>query len=154
MKKVGLGQLILIVEDNDDDFEAAEQALRDTNNFRNPIRRCSSGREALDYLMNAGDFAPPCDGPVPGLILLDLNLPGMDGRDVLRSIKADPTLRLIPVVVMTSSQDQRDIDKCYEAGANTYIVKPLDWDNFFGAVARLKEYWFEIALLPKLEGEA
>lgn len=69
---------------------------------------------------------------------------------MLRKIKADHSLRLIPVVVMTSSADQRDIDRCYEAGANTYIVKPLDWDGFLAAVARLKEYWLEIALLPKV----
>ncbi len=143
-------QMILIVEDNDDDFEAAEAALRETRNFRNPITRCATGQEALDYLQATGKFAGRDDLEKPGLILLDLNLPGLDGRDVLRKIKADHSLRLIPVVVMTSSADQRDIDRCYEAGANTYIVKPLDWDGFLAAVARLKEYWLEIALLPKV----
>jgi two-component system response regulator len=85
------------------------------------------------------------------LILLDLNLPGTDGREVLEEIKNDPKLRTIPVIVLTTSSDGEDIEKCYRAGANSYIQKPVDLDGFFAAIQRLKNFWFEVALLPKHE---
>jgi two-component system response regulator len=85
------------------------------------------------------------------VILLDLNLPGTDGREVLEEIKRDADLTRIPVIVLTTSSDQRDIDRCYQAGANTYIQKPVDLESFFRAIAQLKEYWFEIAALPRCE---
>ena len=138
---------ILIVEDNDDDFEACQIALSGDGNLANPIRRCTTGDDALDYLFCRGPYAET-KPDIPGLILLDLNLPGTDGRSVVTEIKSNHLLRMIPVVVMTSSRDIRDIQACYSAGANSYVVKPVDLDGFLQAVARLKEYWFQIALLP------
>lgn len=141
-------QTILIVDDSDDDYEATARALQKGKNLANPLARCKDGQEALDYLHGEGAYAPPNKPVRPGIILLDLNMPGLDGRAVLKEIKNDPELRKIPVVVMTNSNNERDIEECYQMGANTYIVKPLNWTGFFEAMSRLKEYWFEIALLP------
>lgn len=138
---------ILIVEDNDEDFEACTTALNEDGNLANPIVRCTTGDNALDYLQQVGPYKTSRPAR-PGLILLDLNLPGTDGRSVLAEIKSDPSIRLIPVVVMTSSRDARDIEACYRAGANSYVVKPVDLDGFLQAVARMREYWFQISLLP------
>lgn len=140
MKPPDEAQSILIVEDSDDDFDATKRAFAKTN-LRNPINRVASGDAALKYL----DAADPC----PGLILLDLNMPGMDGRQTLKLIKQNQQWKKIPVVVLTTSDDERDIKSCYELGANTFIQKPVDFDGLIGAIRRLKEYWFEIALLPK-----
>jgi two-component system response regulator len=132
-------QTILIVEDSDDDFEATMRAFKKAN-LRNPIARASTGLEAIDYLKETV--------PRPGLILLDLNMPGLDGRKLLEIIKSNPSYKKIPVVILTTSDDERDVEGCYELGANTYIQKPVDLDGLFAAIMRLKEYWFEIALLP------
>ncbi len=140
---------ILIVDDSDDDYDATVRALTRSTVLHNPLLRCENGRDALDYLSRRGKYAPPCEAPRPGIILLDLNMPGIDGRKVLSTIKKDEALRRIPVIVMTNSNDERDIDACYEIGANTYITKPLDWPGFIEAMGRLKEYWFQIAALPR-----
>jgi two-component system response regulator len=142
---------ILLVEDSDDDFEATIRAFRKSGNLHNEVVRCSSGAEALDYLFQRGDYGPSSDtyAPRPGLILLDLNMPGIDGRAVLKIIKGDRRLSEIPVIVMTTSDDERDVSECYSYGANSYVKKPVDLDGFFEAVKRLKEFWFEIAVLPK-----
>ncbi len=140
-------QTILIVEDSDDDYETTQMALKESN-LANPLARCEDGQEALDYLYHDGSYAS-VKPPRPGIILLDLNMPGLDGRKVLEKIKLDDTLKEIPVVVLTTSSDERDIDACYKIGANTYIQKPVDLENFMAAIKRLKEYWFEIAILPK-----
>ncbi len=134
-------QFILLVEDSEDDFEATKRAFAKTN-LINPIRRFISGEEVLAYL----DIA---ENAMPGLILLDLNLPGMDGRKTLEIIKQNADLRRIPVIILTTSNDERDVTACYELGANTYIQKPVDFDGLIEAIKQLKEYWFEIALLPK-----
>lgn len=149
MNSVTSTQTILIVDDSEDDFDATVRALAKGANLKNPIRRCEDGKECLDYLFRRGDYAEPEASPRPGIILLDLNMPGIDGRSVLEEIKNDASLRSIPTIVMTNSDDERDISACYEIGANTYVRKPLNWDNFFEAMKRLKEYWFEIAVLPK-----
>jgi two-component system response regulator len=133
-------QPILIVEDSEDDFEATKRAFARTN-LHNPIEHVWSGEEALAYLRSA---APP-----PGIILLDLNMPGLDGRRTLELIKQQRALKTIPVVILTTSNDERDVQWCYEFGANTYIQKPVDFDGLIAAIQQLKEYWFEIALLPK-----
>lgn len=134
-------QPILIVEDSEDDYDATRRAFTKAN-LRNPIRHAVSGEEALEYLRAASEAKP-------GLILLDLNMPGLDGRRTLGIIKQDKALKKIPVVILTTSDDERDIKDCYELGANTYIQKPVDFDGLISALKQLKEYWFEIALLPK-----
>jgi CheY-like chemotaxis protein len=143
-------QAILLVEDSPEDFEVTVRALRKAG-LANPIFRCEDGDEALDFLSRRGRFADPEAAPRPGIILLDLNLPGTDGREVLAAVKADPALRPIPVVVLTTSTDERDIDRCYQAGANSYVNKPVDLEGFMRAIQGLKDYWFEIVILPKAE---
>lgn len=141
---------ILIVEDSDDDFFATQRAFKKAG-LSNPIQRCTNGDQAVDYLFRQGEFADPKTAPRPSVVLLDLNLPGLDGRDVLRKIKADPLLHKIPVIVLTTSSAEQDIERCYADGANTYIQKPVNLQGFFEAVSRLKDYWFEVAILPKEE---
>jgi two-component system, response regulator len=141
-------QPILLVEDSPEDYEATLRAFRKSG-LRNPINRCEDGEEALDYLFRRGRYADPESSPCPGVILLDLNLPGTDGRQVLAEIKGDENLKKIPVVVLTTSVDERDINACYSAGANSYIQKPVDIDGFVKAIERLNDYWFEVVILPK-----
>lgn len=141
-------QPILLVEDSPEDFETTQRAFR-RSGLKNPIFRCSDGDEALDFLHRRGGFADPDKAPRPGVILLDLNLPGTDGREVLADIKADPSLQQIPVIVLTTSSDDRDIDACYRAGASSYIQKPVDLEGFMKAIERLNDYWFEVVILPK-----
>jgi CheY-like chemotaxis protein len=143
-------RLILFIEDSDDDFFAAERAFKKAG-LKNIIRRLTNGDQAIDYLTHRGKFEEPNDAPLPGLILLDLNLPGLDGRDVLRFVKADARLRKIPVIVLTTSNAQKDIQQCYDDGANTYVQKPVELQGFIQAITQLKEYWFEIAILPREE---
>lgn len=142
-------QPILLVEDSPEDFETTERAFR-RSGLRNPIFRCIDGDDALSYLHRRGEYADPAKSPRPGVILLDLNLPGTDGREVLSEIKADPSLKQIPVVVLTTSRDERDVDACYKAGASSYIQKPVDLDGFIKAIERLNGYWFEVVILPKV----
>ena len=149
MNSVKASQTILVVDDSDDDYDATVRALTKTASLKNPIHRCEDGDETLDYLYQRGRYADAGAAPRPGIILLDLNMPGIDGRRVLQQIKSDAELRSIPTIVMTNSDDERDINACYDLGANTYVRKPLNWPSFLDAVMRLKEYWFEIAVLPK-----
>ncbi len=134
-------QPILIVEDSEDDFNATQRAFGKAN-LVNPIEHAMSGEQALEYLKDKQKAKP-------GLILLDLNMPGLDGRRTLEIIKQHQNLKKIPVVILTTSDDERDVKACYELGANTYIQKPVDFDGLISAIKQLKEYWFEIALLPK-----
>ncbi len=142
------GDLILLVEDSPEDFVATVWALRRAG-LANPLHRCEDGEEALDYLYAAGRYAAPAKAPRPGLILLDLNLPGTDGRDVLAEIKQHDQLKKIPVLVLTTSTDKRDIDKCYQMGANSYVKKPVDQAGFMTAIQRLTDYWFGVVVLPR-----
>ncbi|MCO4847778.1 MAG: response regulator [Yoonia sp.] len=139
---------ILIVEDNPDDYEACITALTQDNNLANPVHWCKTGDEGLDYLCGGGKYADS-KPEMPCLIMLDLNLPGTDGRQVLAQIKTDEMLKKIPVIVMTSSRDQADIDACYREGANSYVVKPVDLDGFIASITRLRDYWFQIVVLPQ-----
>jgi CheY-like chemotaxis protein len=141
-------QPILLVEDSPEDFEATLRAFRKSG-LKNSVVRCEDGDEALDYLHRRGKYADPDSSPRPGVILLDLNLPGTDGRQVLSDVKTNESLRDIPVVVLTTSADERDISACYRAGANSYIQKPVDIDGFMKAIERLNGYWFEVVILPK-----
>jgi CheY-like chemotaxis protein len=141
-------QPILLVEDSPEDFEATRRALHKSG-LRNPIYRCSDGDEALDFLHRRGEFADASTAPRPGIILLDLNLPGTDGREVLADIKSDERLKQIPVIVLTTSSDDRDVEACYKSGANSYIQKPVDMDGFIKAIERLNDFWFEVVILPR-----
>jgi two-component system response regulator len=140
-------QTILLVEDSDDDYEATIRAFKKAN-LHNPVSWCKSGREVLDYLKHEGTFSDR-KGDKPGLILLDLNMPGLDGRKTLKLIKDDERFKRIPVIILTTSSDERDVEECYQMGANTYVQKPVSFEGLIAAIRRLKEYWFEIALLPK-----
>ncbi len=141
-------QIILIVEDNDDDYFATVRAFKKTN-LINPIQRCTNGDQALDYLFQRGEFSAPGKAPRPSIIMLDLNLPGADGRDVLHIIKHEPGLMKIPVIVLTTSNAEQDIERCYAAGANSYVHKPVDFEGFIQAIARLSDYWLNVSVLPK-----
>ena len=141
-------QLILLVEDSPEDYEATVRSLSKAG-LANPIFRCENGETALDYLFRRGDFASRHNAARPGLILLDLDLPGIDGREVLAQIKNDPELKTIPVVVFTISNDEQEVEKCYQAGANGYVKKPIDLESYLKAINRLTNYWFEIVVLPK-----
>jgi len=140
-------QTILLVEDSEDDYEATIRAFKKANLY-NPVVWCRSGQDALDFLRCKGKYATG-KSERPGVILLDLNMPGLNGRATLQVIKEDEDLKCIPVIILTTSADERDIGACYQMGANTYVQKPVSFEGLIEAIKRLKEYWFEIALLPK-----
>ncbi len=139
--------LLLVIEDSNEDFEAFQRYVR-RSPLTIPIYRCVDGDEALAFLYRTGRYADPQSAPRPGLILLDLNLPGTDGREVLRKIKQDETLKLVPVVIFTTSNNPKDIETCYEQGANSYIVKPMDFNRLKRSIQILIDYWFDTTVLP------
>lgn len=116
--------------------------------IRNELYIVEDGEEALDYLFRRGRYENPASSPKPDLMLLDLNMPKMDGKQLLKQMRADPTLRRIPVVALTTSRQESDIIRTYDLGANSYIVKPVDMDQFINAIKVLKDYWFQIVVLP------
>ena len=131
---------ILLVEDNPNDAELAMRALK-KHNLANNVMHVSDGVEALDFLFARGEFAGRDVGDRPKLILLDLKLPKVDGLEVLRAVKGDPRTALTPVVVLTSFKEERDLVETYRLGVNSYIVKPVEFDKFVGAVKDLGYYW-------------
>jgi CheY-like chemotaxis protein len=143
-------QPILIVEDSPEDYETTLRAFKKSG-LANPVFRCEDGDEALDYLFRRGEYQDMEKSPRPGIILLDLNLPGTDGREVLREIKKDGTLKNIPVIILTTSTNEQDIEGCYDAGASSYLSKPVDLNGFMESIQRLTDYWFEIVILPRGE---
>ena len=150
MHTINSRQPILLVEDNPEDYEATRRAFQQSG-LKNPIYHCIDGDETLDFLYRRGIYTDPAQAPRPGLILLDLNLPGTDGRKVLADIKHKKDLKKIPIIVLTTSSDERDIEACYADGANSYMQKPVNFEHFIEALQRLKDYWFEIVILPKEE---
>jgi CheY-like chemotaxis protein len=135
---------VLLVEDNPADIRLMKEALRDRR-FGNRLSVVTDGEQALDFLFRRGKFV---DAPQPALVLLDLNLPKKNGREVLEIIKSDPGLRRIPVIVMTTSQLERDVHNAYDNHANAFITKPLDFDTLVKVIASIEEFWFDIARLP------
>ena len=135
---------ILLVEDNPGDARLAVEALKESK-VRNNLYHVKDGVEAMDFLYRRGGHTGV---PVPDLILLDLNLPRKDGREVLAEIKEDPKLRLIPVVVLTTSEAERDLVRTYDLHANAYVVKPIDLDRFVEVVQAIEDFWFAIVKLP------
>ena len=139
--------VILLVEDNLGDARLAEEALKDSK-VHNNLYHVGDGVEAMRFLRRQENYA---DVPLPDLILLDLNLPRKDGREVLAEIKEDPELRLIPVVVLTTSEAERDLVKTYNLHANAYIVKPIDLNRFIEVVEAIENFWFAIVKLPQVD---
>ncbi len=135
---------ILLVEDNPGDARLAVEALKDSK-INNNLYHVKDGVEAMDFLRRRGEYA---GAPVPDLILLDLNLPRKDGREVLEEIKEDDELKLVPVVVLTTSEAERDLVRSYDLHANAYVVKPLDLDRFIEVVQAIEDFWFAIVKLP------
>ncbi len=130
---------ILLVEDSDEDAELAIRALKQKR-LANQLHRVVDGAEALDFLLGTGAYADRA-AEAPKLVLLDLKLPKVDGLEVLRTLKGDPRTQPIPVVVLTSSREDRDLIESYRLGVNSYIVKPVDFDKFVDAVQQLGRYW-------------
>jgi two-component system response regulator len=133
-------RIILLVEDNANDEALTQRALKKAN-IMNKVVVARDGALALDYLFARGAFAERDPGEVPQVVLLDLNLPKVGGLDVLRAIRADPRTKLLPVVVLTSSKQDRDLVEGYSLGANSYVVKPVDFSKFSEAVRQLGLYW-------------
>jgi len=135
---------VLLVEDNPADARLTREALSESR-MLNKLHHVKDGIEALQFLRREGPFQ---DAPIPDVILLDLNLPRKDGRQVLSEMKQDPELRLIPVVVLTTSEAERDILKSYELHANCYITKPVDLDKFIYIVRTIEAFWLAVVTLP------
>jgi CheY-like chemotaxis protein len=138
---------LLLVEDSDEDYVALVRAIQQTG-LNTPHHRCRDGDDALEYLRRSGRYADPATAPRPALILLDLNLPGTDGREVLQVVKYDGELSSIPVIVMTTSSNPTDIIECYRHGANGYQVKTSNYEGFRREIQRTVDYWFHTAVLP------
>jgi CheY-like chemotaxis protein len=141
---IGVPIEILLVEDSPDDIVLTTEALKD-GRVRNHVSVVEDGEEAMAFLRRAGPYA---HAPRPDLILLDLNLPRKSGREVLAEVKQDPELRRIPVVIMTTSSDEKDILQAYNCHANCYVTKPVDLDQFLGVVKSIEHFWLTIVRLP------
>ena len=138
---------LLTIEDSDEDFAAFERVVNQLA-INKPIFRCIDGEDALEFLYHTGKYSIARQVPRPAMILLDLNLPGMDGREVLEQIKQDRNLRTIPVVIFTTSSNPTDIETCYQRGVNGYIVKPIDTRKLISTIKLFMSYWFEVSTLP------
>jgi two-component system, response regulator len=141
---------ILLVEDNPNDAELALRALKNSNLANKVIRVCD-GEEALDYIFARGQFKSRQKLNIPRLILLDLKLPKIDGLELLKIIKNDPLTKLIPVVILTSSNEENDIIESYRLGVNSYIVKPVDFDKFIESVREIGFYWLLLNQQPDIK---
>lgn len=146
------GIVILMADDDDDDFLLTQKALKQSK-LLNTLCRVKDGEELMDYLRQEGKFKEEVECPRPGVILLDLNMPRKDGREALREIKSDESLRDIPVVVFTTSKAEEDIYKSYQLGVNSFITKPVTFSGLIGVMQALGKYWFEIVELPNTKNE-
>jgi CheY-like chemotaxis protein len=138
--------VILLAEDDSDDRLLIKDALEECQ-WRGELRSVENGEELLDYLLRRGPYED-ADAPRPGVILLDLNLPRKDGRQALREIKSDPALRRIPVVVLTTSKAVTDVETSYDLGANSFISKPVQFEDLVNVIRLLGQYWFDAVQLP------
>ena len=147
MSDQGKAVTFLMADDDPDDRLMTQKALR-AYRLKNGMRFVEDGQELMDYLLHQGQYADPDSAPRPGVILLDLNMPRKDGREALAEIKADPELRSIPVVVMTTSKAEEDIVRSYNLGVNAYVTKPVTFQSLAEVMKILSIYWFEIVRLP------
>jgi CheY-like chemotaxis protein len=139
--------VILMADDDEDDRLMAKEAFTEVK-LLNYFHTVENGEELMEYLYRRGKYADPAVSPRPGLILLDLNMPKKDGRQALKEIKADPSLRSIPVVVLTTSKAEEDILRSYDLGVNSFIIKPVTFEGLVDIMKTLTKYWFEIVELP------
>jgi CheY-like chemotaxis protein len=137
----------LLVEDRRLDVELTLDAFREAD-LHNTVQVAWTGEQALDYLFGRGTFEDRAAHPLPDLVLLDLKLPGIDGHEVLRQIKGTPVLKRLPVVVLTSSREERDRLACYDGGVNSFLVKPIDFDGFMDVVREVDAYWLNLNVPP------
>jgi CheY-like chemotaxis protein len=147
MKPEGKPIVILLADDDEEDRMLTSDALTESR-VTNDLRFVTDGDELLDYLYRRGNFSDAGSAPRPGLILLDLNMPRKDGREALREIKADPDLRRIPVIILTTSKAEEDIYRTYDLGANSFITKPVHFDALVEVMKEIGRYWIEIVELP------
>jgi CheY-like chemotaxis protein len=147
MNSTGKPITILMADDDQDDCMLTGDALKRAR-LANDLHFVADGEELLEYLHQRGRYAAPGSAPRPGLILLDLNMPRKDGREALQEIKADPNLRRIPIVVLTTSKSEEDILRTYDVGANSYITKPVRFESLVETMQILDKYWFQIVELP------
>jgi CheY-like chemotaxis protein len=139
--------VILLADDDEEDRMLTSDALEESR-VVNELRFVEDGEELLEYLQQRGRYAQPGSAPAPGLILLDLNMPKKDGREALKEIKADPQLRRIPVIVLTTSKAEEDIFRTYDLGANSFITKPVHFNSLVEVMKEIGRYWIEIVELP------
>ncbi|MEI7555973.1 response regulator [Candidatus Chlorohelix sp.] len=137
---------ILLIEDSEEDYQTILWVFKKLA-VSYPVYRVVDGEEALDFLNHNGKYSSQPRLPPPSIILLDLNLPGTDGRDILYSLKQDEKLKLIPVIVLTTTNSPKDVETCYRNGANSYILKPVNLERFLQMLKILLEYWFETTIL-------
>lgn len=140
-------QPLLIIEDSDEDFEALRRFI-EKEDVLNPVFRCIDGDEALDFLYHNGVYQDAQIAPRPAIILLDLNLPGTDGREIIAQIKQDENLKSIPIIVFTTSSNPKDIEICYQYCVASYIIKPIDINRLARAVHSFLTYWLDVVILP------
>jgi CheY-like chemotaxis protein len=138
---------ILLVDDNPSDVEITIEAFRRSHNG-NRVFVCRDGEEALDFLFHRRQFARAGAAPRPDLILLDLNMPGKNGAEVLEQVKTNPHMRDIPIVVLTTSDRDEDVTRCYKVGANSYLTKPVQFDDCLKLVEEIQQYWLQTSKLP------
>ncbi len=138
---------ILLADDDEEDLLMTQEALEQSR-LGNDLRLAYDGEQLMDYLLRRGGYADPADSPVPGLILLDLNMPKKDGREALTEIKGNPDLLTIPVIVLTTSRTEEDVFRSYDLGVSSFITKPVTFEGLVNAMKVLSQYWFEIVELP------
>jgi CheY-like chemotaxis protein len=139
-----------MADDDPDDRLMTREAFEESH-LGNNLDFVEDGEQLMDYLFRRGNYEALKDTPLPGLILLDLNMPKKDGREALREIKNDPTLKRIPIVVLTTSKTEEDILRSYDLGVNSFITKPVSFEGLVDIIKTLGKYWFEIVVLPKRE---
>jgi CheY-like chemotaxis protein len=140
---------MMVVEDSDEDFESLNRTIAQVYPRPLQIQRCIDGDDALDFLSREGQYAHLRDVSLPRLVILDLNLPGTDGREVLTAIKTSEILKTIPVIVFSTSSNPKDIQACYQRGSNSYLLKPLRIQDLKDSVRIVLDYWLTATILPE-----